>query len=383
MIPEFLHQALAVAPHQRLPFVDYMELVLYHPIHGYYNRQNSPLGLAGDFVTSAYLGADFAELIATQLQQFWQHLDCPGQFTVVEMGAGEGLVARDILTYAQDQFPDFFAALEYVIIERSARLRQQQETSLQAWAENKRLHWCTWAELPGGIRGCFFSNELVDALPVHRLRLSQGQLWEVYVQLDPATNQLVETLGDLSDPGLEDYFAPIGITLTPDLYPEGYTTEVNLMALAWLRQVSQHLSQGFVLTIDYGYPASSYYHPHRIDGTLQAYHQHRYHANPYIHIGAQDLTAHVDFTALQVLGKTLGLEPILFTHQAPWLMALGLGDRLVANNQTNANLHEVLRRRDQLQQLIDPLGLGGLRVLCQAKQVENAADLFPDWGPLF
>jgi SAM-dependent MidA family methyltransferase len=379
-IPDFLDSAFLAAPGQCLTFAEWMERVLYDPVGGYYNRALAPMGQRGDYVTSPQLSADFGELVAVQLEQFWQALDQPQDFTVMEMGAGLGVLAADVLRYCQAQFPEFFQALHYGIIERAPTLKQRQQETLSTWMNLNKVSWWAWDEIPvNSMRGCFFSNELVDAFPVHRVRLHQGQLQEIYVRLNSDKTALLEEFGPLSTPGLEAYFQQIGIKISQPPYPEGYTTEVNLAALNWITTVAHRLHQGFVLTIDYGYPASTYYHPSRSQGTIQAYYQHQHHNQLYLHLGQQDLTAHVDFTTLQIWGEQQGLTPLLVTHQAPWLMALGLGERLLANNQTTASeltaLNEALRRRNVLQQLIDPLGLGGLRVLLQSKQVESLTSL--------
>jgi SAM-dependent MidA family methyltransferase len=174
----------------------------------------------------------------------------------------------------------------------------------------------------------------------------------------------------LSTPQLLSYFSPLKIDLLSNIYPEGYRTEINLAAIDWITTIANKLHQGFVLTIDYGYSADRYYTPTRSSGTLQCYYQHRHHNNPYIYIGKQDITAHVDFTALEKQGELLELEVIGFTQQALFLMALGLGDRIAANSQTpGQNLSEVLRRRDSLHSLINPMGLGGFGVLIQGKRL--------------
>jgi SAM-dependent MidA family methyltransferase len=146
---------------------------------------------------------------------------------------------------------------------------------------------------------------------------------------------------------------------------------VNLVALDWIATVAEKLDRGYVLTIDYGYPAQRYYQPSRSQGTLQCYYQHSHHNDPYIYVGDQDITAHVDFTALQRYGEQCGLETVGFTQQGLFLMALGLGERFTQLTQTEAtsseDLHDRLRHRDALHQLINPMGLGGFGVLIQSR----------------
>jgi SAM-dependent MidA family methyltransferase len=324
------------------------------------------IGAKGDFFTSASLGKDFGELIAVQLQEMWQNLGCPNPFYVVEMGAGNGQLAQDILGFIQNNNQQFIQALKYIIIERSPALRQVQQELLKPFTVD--LTWKSWSEIADdSITGCFFSNELIDAFPVHLITKQQQQLQEVYLSLKQ--EQLTQTIAPVSTTKIDEYFDLVGINLLEKEYPEGYLTEVNLNALDWLTTVTAKLQRGYVLTIDYGYTADKYYRPARSQGTLQCYYQHRRHNNPYVNIGYQDLTAHVDFTALQRQGKLCNLETLGFTQQGLFLMALGLGDRLNELSTGKYGIAEIFQRRDALHQLIDPTGLGGFWVLLQGKNL--------------
>jgi SAM-dependent MidA family methyltransferase len=362
---------------QRITFARFMELALYQPQLGYYATRAGHIGPTGDFFTSPHLGADFAELLAEQFVEMWHILGCPVPMTLVEMGAGQGLVAADILAYLQIHHPDCFASLAYWIVEKVPELVALQQQRLQAWQ-----HKLTWGSLdqipPNSVTGCFFSNELVDAFPVHRLVVGETHLQEVYVQLAaPAgsASELAfqETLAPLSTPALSAYLQAAGLDLQPPTYPTGYCTEVNLLAQEWLAQVAQGLTQGYVLTIDYGYTTHQYYSPARAQGTLQCYRQHSSHVDPYQQVGHQDITAHVDFSHLQQQGHHLGLATTGLTSQALFLMGLGLGDRLAANNLSgSSDFMAVIKRRDALHQLMNPLGLGGFKILVQHKNLTPA-----------
>ena len=230
------------------------------------------------------------------------------------------------------------------------------------------LTWKTWSEIDdNSIVGCFFSNELVDAFPVHLITKNQQQLQEVFVSLEQ--DHLTETCHSISTDKLLAYFDLVGINLLDEIYLQGYRTEVNLNALDWLATVAAKLKRGYVLTVDYGYTADKYYRPARNQGTLQCYFQHRHHNNPYVNIGSQDITAQVDFTALQCQGKLHGLKTLGFTQQGLFLMALGLGDRLNELSNGKYKISEIFKRRDALHQLIDPTGLGGFGVLIQGKNL--------------
>lgn len=446
-LPWAIARQICDAPHQRIPFATFMEMALYHPAGGYYNRQSngrSPIGAKGDFVTAPHMGADFGELLAEQFVDMWNRLGRPYPFHVVEMGAGQGLIVRDVLSYLHRHHFDCFEALNYLIVEQSKALIAEQKRQLAvlpSLAEAQaRLQWCQWHEIPPeSITGCFFSNELVDAFPVHRVTVADGALQEVYVTLqqlemiqalmDKESNQpqrstskpaeqesaceknaalqevelrFTETLDSPSTPQLQDYFARLGIDLCGGLYPDGYCTEVNLQALDWLHTVAQRLRRGYVLTIDYGYPAHRFYNPTRSQGTLQCYYQHAHHSNPYVHVGQQDITAHVDFTSLQRQGERLGLQTLGLTQQALFLMALGLGDRIAAlsdapveppatgdaadpNSQRKSQsppspqltMNDLLRRREALHALMNPMGMGNFQVLLQGRGLAPEAQAQP------
>ncbi|UKO98122.1 class I SAM-dependent methyltransferase [Nostoc sp. UHCC 0870] len=370
-----LHTAIAhrisTSPQQRITFAEYMDMVLYHPELGYYSSNAVKIGFkGGDFFTSVTLDADFGELLAEQFLQMWKILGQPIPFYLVEMGAGQGLLALHILQYTQQHHPDFFSVLQYLIIEKSPGLQQEQQQRLQEFP----VRWCSWEEIsPNSIVGCFFSNELVDALPVHQFILESGELREIYVTIqeeqvgEGVTPSFTEITGALSTPRLGEYFDLVGINFQQGGYEDGYRSEINLAALDWLSIVADRLQRGYVLTIDYGYPANRYYNPRRSQGTLQCYYHHRHHNNPYINIGRQDITAHVDFTALERWGEPCGLDKVGFTQQGLFLMSLGLGNRIAALSYQEIPLSQLLQRRESLHQLIDPTGLGNFGVLIQSK----------------
>lgn len=372
---KLIAQQIANSPNQQITFAEYMDLALYHPQHGYYSTKATKIGAQGDFFTSPHLGTDFGEMLALQFVDMWHILGCPAPFTLVEMGAGQGLLATDILRYLKQQHPDCFQAIAYIIVEKSPTLRSQQQQRFQAQSDLSEVpaRWCSWEEIPlDSITGCCFSNELVDAFPVHQIAIANGQLQEVYVTATPGDPpQFNEQLGDLSTPELATYFDLIGIDLSSESYRDGYRTEVNLAALDWLQTVSDRLHRGYLLTIDYGYPAHRYYNPMRNQGTLQCYYQHSHHNDPYVYVGDQDITAHVDFTALERQGDRCGLQSVGLIQQGLFLMALGLGDRIAAlsNPTPNQSLQAILSRRETLHALINPMGLGNFNVLIQSKNL--------------
>jgi SAM-dependent MidA family methyltransferase len=349
---------------QQITFAEYMELVLYHPRHGYYASNAERIGKSGDFLTSPHLASDFGEMLAIQIHQLWQILGSPQIFNLVEMGAGQGLLAAQILTYSQLEYPEFFKSIDYIIIEKSpAMIAIQQERLISL-----PVRWCKWSEInDDSIIGCFLSNELIDAFPVHQVVCAEDRLQEIYVTTGDDDRSFIETIDYLSTARLEMYWQLNDINFLNGKYVEGYRTEVNLAALDWLKLISKKLQRGHVLSIDYGYTADRYYNPMRSQGTLQCYYQHAHHNDPYINIGNQDLTAHVDFTSLQQQGERLGLSTVGFTQQGIFLMVLGLGDRIAAISAGGGDVRSLLTRRQNLHQLIDPMGLGKFGVLMQSK----------------
>ncbi len=363
---DILQERIANSPQQRITFADYMDLVLYHDREGYYSRGRG-LGETGDFVTSVHLCPDFGEMLAEQFVQMWEILGKPQPFSLLELGAGQGILAGDVLSYIERKYPEFLEAIDYTIVEKSRQLKAQQQQRLKTY----NVRWFELEEIPeNAIVGCIFSNEFFDALPVHLFGIEQGELKEIYVTIK--NNELVETIGEPSTPDLKNYFANLSIEIGDRVY-EGYRSEVNLAALEWIEAISKRLQRGYVLTIDYGYPAARYYQPHRREGTLQCYYRHHFHDDPYAYVGEQDLTAHVNFTALEIWGARSQLVKLGFAPQALFLMALGIGDRIaeISNSSNSVDLTNALHRRQVLHRLIDPMGVGNFGVLIQAKGLDS------------
>lgn len=343
-----------------ISFADYMALCLYHPEYGYYMVPRERIGKQGDFFTSSSVHSLFGGLVARQLRQMWELLG-RGPFTIVEQGAGEGHLCLDILDAVAEEAPDFYRSLRYQLVEVSPDNRRRQQGLLAAHLE--RTEWCALEEVDA-VEGCFLSNELVDAFPVHLVEQHQGALREVYVV--SREGGLAEELRPLSTPELEDYFRRLKITL-----PEGNRAEVNLEAGRWLTQVATRLRRGFVLTIDYGYPAAELYAPFRSTGTLMCYHRHSAGEDPYRHIGNQDITAHVDFTTLQRVGEDAGLDSLYFGEQYRFLMGLGFVEALMKLQAQEQDENRARSLRLVLKNLILPEGGMGetFKVLVQGKGV--------------
>ncbi len=294
-----------------IPFRQFMERALYDPTHGYYASGRAAIGQNGDFLTSVSVGPLFGRLLAVQFEEMWERLDRPARFEVVEQGANTGEFAQDVLSVAESR-PEFFAALRYTIVEPFEMNATRQRERLARFAG--QVTWSASLEALAPFTGIHFSNELLDALPVHRLVFRNGAWKEQYVAAE--SENLCWSDGPLSAPALEAFLPHL-----PRI--EGYATEINLEALAWMEAVARRLERGYVLVADYGYARADYYLPDRTQGTLACYRQHRPGDDPLAQPGAQDLTAHVDFTTLAEQAQQAGLTLAGFTDQHHFLAAFG------------------------------------------------------------
>lgn len=308
-----------------------MELALYHPGHGYYEGNSTRVGKPGDFFTSVSVGCLFGELLAFQFSEWLGAAGAPAPGQIVEAGAHAGQLAADILGWFRAWRPECFARLEYWIIEPSPRRQAWQELTLREFSGH--VHW-----LPGlsafpdpssapGIKGIIFANELLDAFPVHRLGWDAGARrwfeWGVRSEGDRFiwTRLPIAAQPHVAEPGFQAAFAPLE-QLPPALLsvlPDGFTTEIAPRATTWWEQAAARLQQGRLLTIDYGLSAEQFFAPQRADGTLRTYHRHQAGPDLLAQPGEQDLTAHVNFTALAAAGVAAGLDSPALQSQAQFL----------------------------------------------------------------
>ncbi len=357
---------------KRITFAEFMDLALYHAAHGYYSRVGQKLGPRGDFYTSPEAHPVFGVLVGQQLEQMWQIMGRPERFTVVEMGAGSGAMCYQIWQHALAS--EFCTSLRYIIVEKSADLASRQREKLRGLPiQAGRVAWFEPANdspLPRDVVGCFLSNELVDAFPVHRVTVQSGRLREIFV--GEADGKLVEVVGEPSTPDLEAYFGELSIRLD-----EGCVGEVNLKSLEWLRGVGDALSAGFVVTIDYGFAAEELYSAKRRQGTLMCYYRHTHGQNPYMRVGKQDMTAHVDFTSLIRTGRAVGLKFTGMVSQGEFLTNLGLEAYMAALDEKRVSSAAYYNNRFAMRGLANPDGLGRFKVLVQHKGlIEPALDCF-------
>ena len=305
-----------------IPFARYLELSLYSPGLGYYSGPLDKLGPSGDFVTAPEVSPLFGRCVARQAAQV---LEALGGGIILELGAGSGALAADVLLTldALERLPS-----RYLILEVSAGLRARQTETLRRRAPHlfERLAWLDrWPARP--IEGVVVANEVLDAVPFHRVRRGAAGALEDYVTL--REGRFDWQGGPLSTPQLESALAGIESDLGEPL-PSGYVSEVAPARDAWVRSLAEVLARGLVILADYGFPRREYYHPQRVDGTLMCHYRQRAHGDPLALTGLQDVTAHVDFTAAAGAAAEAGLEVAGFVSQADFLLATGLLEDLAA-----------------------------------------------------
>ncbi|HKM66779.1 MAG TPA: SAM-dependent methyltransferase [Candidatus Acidoferrum sp.] len=346
-----------------ITFAEYMRECLYHPVHGYYSRPEARR--FNDYYTSVDVSPIFGRLLARQCAEMWEQLDRPNEFLLVEAAAGTGRLAGHILDFAQTHLPDFFNALRYVAVERSPARCDQLAHQLSRFITIGKCR--PSIEMPSHIpNGCVFSNELLDALPVHRVQQQSGALKEIFVTCQGES--FSETPLPLSTCAISDYFAAQQITLE-----EGQLAEASLEACDWITEIARRLGRGFVLTIDYGHEAADLFDAHHLSGTVLSYSKHQASDNLYAAPGEQDLTAHVNFTALRQWGARHGLETLGLVTQTVFLLALGKENDFADLYNEGMDEPSRTRARLQLKTLIYPEGLGErFQVLLQQKNAPNA-----------
>jgi len=346
---------------------EFMELALYHPEAGYYAREARRSGRHGDFYTSVDVGPVFGELVSVQVAEMWRLLGEPRDlFDLVEAGAGDGRLSRDILDRLAVSEPDCHKAARLHLVERSPAARAEQVRTLGPHAATLAS---SGEQLPGPVSGVIFANELLDALPVHLVVMREDGLREVFV--DAEGDHLVECERALSAPCLHAGIEWIGGRLQP-----GWRAEINLAALDWIGAAARVLSRGFLLILDYGHETAELYSPSHSAGSLRALKGHTFagalpDGSPgeawLQEPGERDITSHVDLTAVQRAAEQHGLETLGVLDQSYFLIGLGAAELLARSS--GAGISDV-RRRMALKTLVLPGGLGSThKVLAFGKGV--------------
>ena len=349
------------APGRRITFARFMERALYEPELGYYRQLADRPTDAGDFLTAPETHAIFGWTIARRIEQMWADLGEPNPFGLVEYGAGSGTLAIAILEGLRRHGSSrLLEAIRYEPIEanqyRLADLRRRFEESGLA---DRLAPPGSPSDGPLPVTGVLLANEFLDALPVHRVVIRGGELRELFVAW---RERFVEIVAAPSTPELARRLADDG--LDPGRMAEGQVAEISLGLEPWLDDVAARLARGYVVAIDYGYPAAELYGPRRLAGTLLGYRGHRVEEDPFTDPGLIDLTAHVDFTALQVLGERRGLRSVAFATQSEFLVASGLELELRALQESpETTAEDYLRARSGIVRMLDPRYMGRFRVI--------------------
>ncbi|MGA2003412.1 MAG: SAM-dependent methyltransferase [Terriglobales bacterium] len=357
-----------------IPFSRYMEICLYDPNGGYYSRNAEQFGKAGDFYTSSDVHAVFGRLLARQFEEMWEALDRPAKMEVLELGPGRGLFARDVLDWSREKFPEFFSALTYTLQESSPPLRAKLRENLGDYAASGKAAIPDtrpssgalgtgqgpeiWRASPPEIPVVILANEFFDALPVEIIG-KQGKL-----HLGFEARRLAEIWFPPTPEELE-FLDRFGV------HPEeGERIEVPLAAQEWMRQIAHAIGVGFLLVIDYGYTrAEQLAGRHR--GTLMTYRQHSASGDPYQAPGEQDLTAHVNFTALAAVAQQAGVRTEKLVTQSQFLMGIGETTQFADAFEECRVPQERAKVALQLKHLVTPMGMGEtFQVLMGSRGVE-------------
>jgi len=344
-----------------ISFARFMELALYAPGLGYYAAGRQKFGAPGDFITAPELGSLFARCLARPCRSILAQL---GGGDILEAGAGSGALAADLLLEleALGRLPE-----RYLILELSDELRDRQAETLRRKAPRllDRTHWLD--ALPSDFRGVVLANELLDAMPAERFRIAEDGIRQLYIAWENDRFVWREKPAEAS----------IRVRIEPLALPQGYISEINPQAEAWVRSVADVLEQGAMLLVDYGFPRAEFYHPQRTDGTLMCHYRHRAHDDPLLLVGLQDITAHVDFTAIAEAGTETGLSLLGYTSHAAFLIGCGLEQLMSASDPEDARAH--LGLTQQVKKLTSPHEMGELyKVIALGRGIREPFPGFAD-----
>jgi SAM-dependent MidA family methyltransferase len=346
-----------------ITFEKFMEMALYYPELGYYSSPDTTIGRKGDFYTSPHLHPIFGAMIGKQFMEMWNVMGRPADFHAVEIGAGVGYLCKDIFDYLckpssdssllRDK-SDFLSSLEYIIVEPYEHFQERQRGLLDYLFKGERgtksnnfISWVKSLNELDNVVGCIFSNELLDAFPVHLIEM-ENELKEIYINFNE--KEFVEEKNNVNLGEIANYIKQFDIDLQTH-----YRTEINLRIRSWLEDIDTALSNGFILTVDYGYSAKEYYSEERTKGTLLCYHKHLFNENPYQNIGEQDITAHVNFSSLKKWGEESGLKTIGYCPQGTFLVAAGIDEVIT---ELYSDSPDYLSETSKIKGLIMPQGMG-------------------------
>ena len=345
-----------------IPFSRYMDMCLYEPELGYYSRFAEQFGKAGDFYTSSDLHAVFGRLLARQFEEMWRVLGSPAEIQIVELGPGRGLFAQDVLDWSEKKFPEFFRALRMVLVESSPALQSRLRDALNQYIARGKVS--LGAEIGASVLmepAIVFANEFFDALPLEvlshrgelRIAAENGKFIEQFVPPSPQLLAYVDRYG-----------------VQPDT---GERVEAPLIAQDYMKRIAEKLRRGFVIAIDYGYTRQELL-AGRHRGTVTAYRRHTVSASPYEAPGEQDITAHVNFTAVRDAAEQAGLEHLALLTQAQFLMGIGEPNQFADAFEDCGSRQEQTKVALQLKHLVTPAGMGEtFHVLLMSRGVDRQA----------
>ncbi len=347
-----------------ITFCDWMEAALYHPTLGYYCRSDRKRwGREGDYRTSPESSGLFAAAFARHFASLYEEVNRPIDWTIVEIGAGDGCFARDVLQTLKDQFPHVFYATRYLIDEASADSRERASKQIAPFGSRARFE--TLKNLDRINPGIIFSNELLDSFPVHRLTIKESKLVEFYVTVTPE-NKFVWVHGALSTPGLSHHLRECGIELAED-----QVLEVNLAIDDWFVGLAEKLVAGYLITVDYGAEVNELYDVRlRSRGTLRAYCRHQFVDDVLARPGESDITTTIDWTQVQRLGKRFGFEVMEFSPQDKFLLRAGLLEELARQSKSATGDAEKLRLSAAAREMILPCGMAANFQVMVQKRVQ-------------
>ncbi len=299
-----------------LGFPEFMREALYHPAHGYYGKPTGQIGRGGDFFTSVSVGPLFGKLLARRFLRWWQEAGSPAAWRAIECGAHDGILAKDLLEAINGLNPAAWDGLEYVICEPLPALRAVQEQTLEAFGGHVRLVAHPGDLPPPRLPGIIFGNELLDALPFHVIEWRENCWQECRVTIQ-GDNFAWLRLPIIPGSELDEATTSLGAE-----FPDGYRTEVRTNFKPFLTPLLASISHGLLIWPDYGFARPDYYHPDRRDGTLRTFSNHRASDDPLASPGEQDITAHVDFTAVALAAIDLGCTVAGFQSQGAWLTGI-------------------------------------------------------------
>ncbi|MGI9553709.1 MAG: class I SAM-dependent methyltransferase [Thermodesulfobacteriota bacterium] len=345
-----------------ITFAEFMNHALYHPELGYYSSGNVKIGKKGDFYTSPHVSPAFGEIIGIFIEKVIKYVELPS-FTILELGAGKGYLALDVLNFFSDK-PDIYKLINYIIVDN---IDQTSFRSTLKKHEEKINVFNNINQLGDSLQGVVVSNEFFDSLPFHRVIYQDNKFNEIYVNYDK--NKFYEIKGELSTENINKYLE--NYDLTP---ADSKQFEVNLLAGEILKDIDSFFEKGYILTIDYGNLYEEYFNNKKLNGTFRCFYKHKIHDNPYINIGNQDITSDVDFTNLIRAGEKMGLEKFKYTTQGQFLTDWNILD-IIERDVDKLDQKQI----NSIKNLFMPGMMGNyFKVLLQSKKISNAGKIYPE-----